>query len=101
MDTLSWLIVAAFYAPLHYLVPLLVTAFPSPDEQRTRQLQRTAIDCTLSMGIGFALVLWLAREKLQLAMLILFLSMLLPYVRLLLTCALRRTHNDTRTTATR
>lgn len=95
MDTLSWLIVAAFYAPLHYLVPLLVTAFPSPDEQRTRQLRRTAIDCTLSMGIGFALVLWLAREKLQLAMLILFLSMLLPYVRLLLTCALRRTHNDT------
>ncbi len=84
MDALTWIIVAAFYAPLHYLVPLLVTAFRSDDTERRARLRRTAIDCTLSMSIGFGLVVWLARDNLQLAMAILFLSMLAPYLRLLL-----------------
>ena len=84
MDALTWVIIAAFYAPLHYLVPLLVTVFRSSDRERRAHLRRTAIDCTLSMALGFVLVIWLARDRLQLAMLILFVSMLLPYVRLLL-----------------
>ncbi len=84
MDALTWIIVAAFYAPLHYLVPLLVAAFRSSDRQRKAQLRRTAIDCTISMSLGFLLVIWLAQDRLQLAMLILFVSMLLPYLRLLL-----------------
>ncbi len=94
MDTLSWLIVAAFYAPLHYLVPLLVTALRSDDAQRAQRLRHTAIDCTLSMGIGFALVLLTARDNLQLAMMILFLSMLAPYLRLLRMRAPARVDDD-------
>ncbi|RMG32951.1 MAG: hypothetical protein D6720_12400 [Gammaproteobacteria bacterium] len=83
MDALTWVIVAAFYAPLHYLVPLLITAFRSSDRERTARLRRTAIDCTLSMFVGFVLVIWLAQDRLQLAMSILFVSMLVPYARLL------------------
>lgn len=84
MDTLTWVIIAAFYAPLHYLVPLLITFFRSTDRERRERLRNTALDCTLSMSLGFILVIWLAQDRLQLAMGILFLSMLFPYLRLLL-----------------
>ena len=82
--TIVWLIVALFYAPLHYLLPILVVVMTGREEgeERKRRLVATAVDCTLSMLIAFTLVIWLAADRLQLAMFVLLLSMALPYFRI-------------------
>lgn len=79
-----WLIIALFYAPLHYLLPMLVVVMTGSEEgeARKRRLVATAIDCTLSMLIAFVLVIWLAGDWLQIAMFVLLLSMAAPYVRI-------------------
>jgi hypothetical protein len=87
MDTLIvWAIIALFYAPLHYLLPLLLVFFRYSDNEalRNQRLKTTAIDCTLSMVVSFTLVIFLAQEQLMTAMFILLGSMSLPYLRLLL-----------------
>jgi ABC-type sugar transport system permease subunit len=82
--TIVWLIVALFYAPLHFLLPILVALMTGREESeaRKRRLVATAIDCTLSMVVAFAVVIWLAAERLQVAMFVLLLSMALPYLRI-------------------
>ena len=79
-----WLIIALFYAPLHYLLPMLVVVMTGSEEgeARKRRLMATAIDCTLSMLIAFVVVIWLAGDQLQIAMLVLLLSMATPYLRI-------------------
>lgn len=83
-DVLVWIIIAAFYAPLHYLLPLLIVAMTGTEEgdARKRRLIATAIDCTLSMAIAFTVVIWLAGGRLQAAMVVLLLSMATPYLRI-------------------
>jgi hypothetical protein len=85
MDTtVTWIIIALFYAPLHYLVPALVVLIRSSDAERRANLRRALLDCTLSMGVSFALVIWLvSQQRITAAMLVLLLSMALPYVRIL------------------
>jgi hypothetical protein len=82
--TIVWLIIALFYAPLHYLLPMLVVVMTGSEEgeARKRRLMATAIDCTLSMLIAFVLVIWLAGDRLQIAMFVLLLSMATPYLRI-------------------
>jgi hypothetical protein len=86
METLIvWLIIALFYAPLHYLLPLLVVFFrysDVPAVRRTRLLA-TAIDCSLSMAIAFVLAITLVGEEMSSAMLLLLGFMFVPYLRLL------------------
>lgn len=83
-DIVIWIIVALFYAPLHYLVPALVVILRSEDRSRRTRLRQTLVDCTLSMAVSFALVVWLVRaERLTAAMLVLLVSLALPYVRIL------------------
>ena len=82
-STVTWLIIALFYAPLHYLVPLLVVLVRSDDQQRRAALIRTLVDCTLSMTASFALVFWLVgQERITLAMAALLVSLALPYIRI-------------------
>jgi hypothetical protein len=82
--TVVWLIIALFYAPLHYLLPMLVVVMTGVEEgeARKRRLIATAIDCTLSMVIAFVVVIWLAADRLQVAMFVLLLSMATPYLRI-------------------
>ena len=82
--TIVWLIIALFYAPLHYLLPMLVVVMTGSEEgeARRQRLVATAIDCTLSMVLAFAVVIWLAAERLQVAMFVLLLSMAMPYLRI-------------------
>lgn len=86
MDSVvTWLIVAVFYAPLHYLVPILVVALRNTDgAQRRRAIRAVAIDCSISMILAFGLVIWLAEDHLTLAMLVLLVAMALPYLRIAL-----------------
>ena len=81
-----WVIIALFYAPLHYLVPMLIVFFRNveDEEQRKKRLIATAIDCTISMSLAFALVIFMAEQNIQTAMIILLISVFTPYIRLLL-----------------
>lgn len=85
MDTtVTWIIIALFYAPLHYLVPALVVLIRSGDAERHANLRHAVLDCTLSMLVSFSLVIWLVgQQRITAAMLVLLLSMALPYVRIL------------------
>ena len=79
-DAVVWLIIAAFYAPFHFMGPVGVVVLTTPGAQDRRKLLRyILVECALTMLIAFILVIWLAVDNLKLAMLIMFLSMLLPY----------------------
>jgi len=84
MDNLIvWLIIIAFYAPLHYLLPVLVLFITGrePEVVRQRLIRRAIIDSTLSLVGAFAVVIYLAeRQMMSTAMLILLLSMLYPFI---------------------
>jgi hypothetical protein len=73
-----------FYAPLHYLLPMLVVLMTGREEgeARRQRLIATAIDCTASMVLAFVVVIWLAGDRLQVAMIVLLLSMATPYLRI-------------------
>ena len=84
MDSLVvWLIIAAFYAPLHYLLPVLVLFITGKESEDVRSglIRRALIDSTLSMVGAFAIVIYLAESgMMSAAMLILLLSMLFPFI---------------------
>lgn len=83
-DTIVWFIALSFYAPFHYLGPMLVgflTGKEAP-EQRKRLIKAIAIDCTISMFVAFTIAFWIFQTNLQLAMLILLISMVVPYLHI-------------------
>ncbi len=83
-DAIFWIIIAVFYLPLHYAIPLVAIFFMHSDDQvvRRQRMIATAIDCTISATTAFGLAIWLAADQLQMAMLILVISMALPYIRI-------------------
>ena len=84
MDSLiTWLIIIAFYAPLHYLLPLLVLFITGRESEvvRRRLMRRAVIDSTLSLVGAFVIVIYFVEQGMMLtAMLILLLSMLYPFI---------------------
>ena len=84
MDNLVvWLIIVAFYAPLHYLLPVLVLFITGsePEEVRARLIRRALVDSTVSMIGAFAIVIYLVeQEMMSVAMLILMVSMPYPFI---------------------
>jgi hypothetical protein len=95
-DLVVWLIIGLFYAPLHYLMPVLVVILTDAGgpEQRRRRLIGALRDCTLSMLAALGLALWLAQGHLQLAMAALALSMAAPYLGIYLRGRWRRTGRE-------
>lgn len=84
-EGIFWLIIAAFYAPLHFMGPVGVVILTTSKEQLRRRLLRyMLIDCSVSMAIAFLLVIWLSDDRLGMAMAILLVSMLVPYLLLYL-----------------
>lgn len=84
-DPIVWLIIVSFYAPLHYLLPILVLFVTGRDDRisRKRRIRQAIIDSTASMIVAFVLVIGLANaDHLSLAMLVLFLSMGAPLIRI-------------------
>ena len=83
-DTIVWIVAIAFYAPFHYLGPLLVSLLTGTEAlaQRKRLVINILADCTLSMFIAFALAIWLFSNNLQVAMLILVVSIFIPYLHI-------------------
>ena len=86
MDSvIVWVIIIGFYAPLHYLIPVLVLFITGgeAEEIRRRLIRRALVDSTVSMLVAFALVIWLAgQQRMSAAMAVLFVSMLYPFGRI-------------------
>ncbi|MGB0722195.1 MAG: hypothetical protein ACPGU7_07325 [Gammaproteobacteria bacterium] len=86
-DPVVWVIIVAFYAPLHYMLPaliLFITGNEAPEVRKT-MIRRAVIDATVSMVLAFALAIGLVLgEQFMGGMIVLFLSMLAPYVRIIL-----------------
>lgn len=80
-NVIVWIIIAAFYAPLHFIPPILLVVFKSPVEQRRSSMMHSAIDCAVSMLLAFGLVFYFGVDQIMLAMVILLLALLLPYIR--------------------
>lgn len=85
-EPIIWIIIVIFYAPLHFMLPVLFL-FIVGDELETvrKQLIRNAlIDAALSMVVAFALAILLVSYKhIALAMVILILFMLAPFIRII------------------
>ena len=83
-DTTVWIIALGFFAPLHYMGPVLVTFLTGSEDsgRRRRLLQRVLIDCTLSMLAGVAIAVWLFRSEPAYAGTVFLLVMAAPYLYL-------------------
>jgi hypothetical protein len=84
-EFIIWAIIIGFYAPLHYLLPVLVLFVTGQESEQTRRrlIRNSLIDSTLSLVIAFAIVITLvALGHLFVAMVILLLSMSAPFFRI-------------------
>ena len=84
-EVIVWIIIIGFYAPLHYLVPVLVLFITGQESEQTRRrlIRNSLVDSTLSMVAAFAIVITLTYSgQMLVAMLILLLSMGAPFVRI-------------------
>lgn len=84
-DVIVWIIIAAFYAPLHYLSPAMFLFITGREDEDTRKrlIKGALLDSTLSMALAFGVVIWLVQQdRIFIAMIILLLSMFYPFVRI-------------------
>ena len=84
-DIIVWIIIAGFYAPLHYLLPVLVLFITGQETDNTRKrlIRNSLIDSTLSMVIAFGIVITLVTKgQMSTAMAILLVSMGFPFIRI-------------------
>lgn len=85
-DVVIWIIVIAFYAPLHFMLPVLFLFITGKESETVRrQLIRSVMrDALLSLVAAITLAVLLVNLGwIMPAMLVLMLSMLLPFVRIL------------------
>lgn len=85
-DTIIWIIIIAFYAPLHFMLPVLFLFIVGDETEAVRKqlIQRALIDAAMSMVVAFALAILLVNNsQIGLAMVLLILFMLVPFIRIL------------------
>lgn len=86
-DIIIWIIIVVFYAPLHFMLPILYLFIVGEETEAVRkQLVRHAvIDAAISMIIAFVLALLLVQNKqIEFAMVVLVLFMFAPFIRIIL-----------------
>jgi hypothetical protein len=91
-DTIVWIIIIAFYAPLHFGLPVLILFITGSESESVRKalIRRALIDSTLSLLLAFIIAIILVKLNLMIwAMLTLFISMFVPFIRIL---RQRKTH---------
>ena len=85
-DPVIWIIIIAFYAPLHFMLPVLFLFIVGHESEADRkQLIRNAmVDAAASMVVAFGLAIMLVYyEHVTLAMVALVLFMLVPFMRII------------------
>lgn len=83
-DMTAWFIALAFYAPIHFLGPVLVAFLTGPESapQRRLLINRVVVDCSVSMVAAFALAIPLFGHRPGYAAAVLLLAMTAPYLHL-------------------
>lgn len=85
-DPVIWIIIIAFYAPLHFMLPVLFLFIVGDEAETVRKemIRRALIDAAISMIVAFALAILLVNyEQIALAMVILILFMVAPFIRII------------------
>ena len=85
-DPVIWIIIIAFYAPLHFMLPVLFLFIVGHESETMRQrlIRIALIDAALSMVVAFALAIVLVNyEQIAFAMVILVLFMVVPFIRII------------------
>jgi hypothetical protein len=85
-DPVIWIIIIAFYAPLHFMLPVLFLFIVGGETEAVRKqlIRRALIDAALSMAVAFALAILLVKNnQIAFAMVILVLFMIAPFIRIL------------------
>ena len=85
-DPVIWIIIIAFYAPLHFMLPVLFLFIVGDESEtvRKRMIRSALIDAALSMAIAFVLAFILVNyDQVALAMVTLMLFMLVPFMRII------------------
>jgi len=84
-DPIIWIIIFVFYAPLHFMLPVLFLFIVGDESEAERRLliRHALIDAALSMVVAFVLAIVLVNyEHIALAMVVLMLFMLTPFIRI-------------------
>ena len=85
-DPVIWIIIIAFYAPLHFMLPVLFLFIVGSETETVRKqlIRRALIDAAVSMAVAFALAILLVNnDQIGIAMVVLILFMLVPFIRIL------------------
>ena len=85
-DPVIWIIIIAFYAPLHFMLPVLFLFIVGEETETLRKqlIRRALIDAALSMVVAFAIAILLVNNnKIGFAMVVLILFMLAPFIRII------------------
>jgi uncharacterized membrane protein YesL len=85
-DPIIWIIIIAFYAPLHFMLPVLFLFIVGHEKESDRkQMIRIAlVDAAVSMAVAFALAILLVNYgQVGLAMVALILFMAVPFMRII------------------
>lgn len=85
-NTIFWVIIIAFYAPLHYMLPVVILFVTGNESEHMRKalMRRALIDSTVSMLVAFVAAIVLVNMDLIIwAMLVLLLSMPIPFLNIL------------------
>ena len=85
-NIITWIIIIAFYAPMHFVLPVLILFITGTEEETVRKvwIRRAVIDSSLSMLLAFVVAIALVQYgHMSWAMLALLASMPLPIIRVL------------------
>jgi uncharacterized membrane protein YesL len=85
-DPIVWIIIIVFYAPLHFMLPVLFLFIVGHESEtdRRQMIRRALLDSAVSMVVAFGIAIALVKhEQVGLAMVTLILFMLVPFMRIL------------------
>ena len=85
-DPIIWIIIIAFYAPLHFMLPVLFLFIVGNESETVRKqlIRKALIDAALSMVVAFIIaIMFVNYDQIALAMVVLIIFMLIPFIRIL------------------
>ena len=85
-DPIIWIIIIAFYAPLHFMLPVLLLFIVGNESETVRKqlIRKALIDAALSMVVAFIIaIMFVNYDQIALAMVALIIFMLIPFIRIL------------------
>ena len=86
-DPVTWIIIIVFYAPLHFMLPMLFLFIVGNETETVRKqlIRKALIDAALSMMVAFAVAIVLVNyDLIAMAMVVLIIFMLIPFIRILM-----------------